>query len=293
MKYSTTRNTLKTLGCLAPLLPATAMALDIDGGDYTPLPAGTNMALLYYQHGESHDAYAHGQGVPGSSHLSQDVGILRMIHFMEVGGFTLDPQFLLPFGHVNGKQSGSDLGSGNGVGDLILANTVWLVNNAASHTYFGVTPMITLPTGSYDKDDALNIGQNRYKYTLQLGLSQQLIDRLTLDAAFDGTHFGDNDHYGSTHSTLAQRTLYQGQVILRYNVLSNLDIRTSYSRQWGGEQFVDGVSQGRPGERKYSIGTAYMLPTKTQLILGWGRDTSIDNGFKTQSQVNLRIAQIF
>jgi len=170
---------------------------------------------------------------------------------------------------------------------------VWLVNNAASHTYFGVTPMITLPTGSYDKDDALNIGQNRYKYTLQLGLSQQLIDRLTLDAAFDGTHFGDNDHYGSTHSTLAQRTLYQGQVILRYNVLSNLDIRTSYSRQWGGEQFVDGVSQGRPGERKYSIGTAYMLPTKTQLILGWGRDTSIDNGFKTQSQVNLRIAQIF
>ncbi|MGI0701082.1 transporter [Pseudomonas aeruginosa] len=57
-------------------------------------------------------------------HLTQDIGILRMIHFMEVGGFIMDPQFLLPFGHVSGKQAGADLGTGNGVGDLILANTV-------------------------------------------------------------------------------------------------------------------------------------------------------------------------
>ncbi|HBN8289751.1 transporter [Pseudomonas aeruginosa] len=284
---------LLLLSSLLPALPTTCLALDIDGGDYTPLPDGTNMALLYYHHGYSHSAYSHGNNVGGGSHLTQDVGILRMIHFMDVAGFTMDPQFLLPFGHVQGKQAGTDLGTGNGLGDLILANTVWLVNDPASRTYFGVTPMITLPTGNYDKDDPLNIGENRHKYTLQLGFSQELIDRLTLDAAFDGTHFGDNDRYGSGKSTLSQRTLYQGQVIFRYDITPNLDIRTSYSRQWGGEQFVDGVSQGRPNQSKYTIGTAYMLPTKTQLILGWGRDTSIDNGFKTSSQINLRIAQVF
>lgn len=36
-----------------------------------------------------------------------------------------------------------------------------------------------------------------------------------------------------------------------------------------------------------------MLPTRTQLIVNWGRDTSIDNGFKTDSQLSLRIAQVF
>lgn len=280
------------LGCLAPMLPATCVALDIDGGDYTPLPDGTNMALLYYHHGYSHSAYSHGSNVGGGTHLTQDIGTLRMIHFMEVGGFIIDPQFLLPFGHIKGKQDDSDLGTGNGMGDLILASTIWLVNNPASGTYLGVTPMVTLPSGDYDKNDALNIGENRHKYILQLGLSQKLIDQLTLDAAFDGTHFGDNDHYAG-NSILKQHTLYQGQVILRYNILSNLDIRTSYSRQFGGEQSVGGVSQGRPGQSKYSIGTAYMLPSKTQLILGWGRDTDIDNGFKTQSQLSLRVAQIF
>lgn len=281
-----------SLGCLAPLLPSTCMALDIDGGDYTPLPDGTNMALLYYHHGYSHNAYSHGRNVGGGTHLTQDTGILRAIHFMDVGGFTIDPQFLLPFGHLEGKQAGADLGTGNGLGDLILASTVWLVNNPASRTYFGVTPMITLPTGDYDKNDALNLGENRHKYTLQMGLSQGLTDKLTVDAAFDGTHFGDNDHYAG-NSMLEQRSLYQGQVILRYDILPNLDVRTSYSRQFGGEQFVDGVSQGRPGESKYSVGAAYMLPSKTQLILGWGRDTSIDNGFKTQNQLSLRIAQVF
>jgi len=281
------------LGSVIPVLPATCLALDIDGGDYTPLPAGTNMALLYYHHSHADNAYAHGRGVGGSTHLSQDIGTLRMIHFMEVGGYIIDPQLLLPFGHIDGKEGGSDLGSANGLGDLILANTVWLVNNPAAGTYFGVTPMITLPSGSYDKDDSLNLGENRHKYTLQLGLSQKITDRLVLDAAFDGTHFGDNDRYGSTRSTLSERALYQGQVIARYNLTPSLDVRTAYSRQWGGEQFVDGVSQGRPGESKYSIGTAYMLPSKTQLILGWGRDTSIDNGFKTQSQLSVRIAQLF
>lgn len=281
------------MGFLAPTLPATCLALDIDGGDYTPLPDGTNMALLYYTHGNSNSAYSHGNDVGGGTHLTRDTGIFRMIHFMEVGGFTIDPQFLLPFGHIDGKQAGADLGTGKGLGDLILANTVWVVNNPASRTYFGVTPMITLPTGNYDKDDPLNIGENRYKYTLQMGLSQGITDKLTLDAAFDGTHFGDNDRYGAAKDTLKQRALYQGQVIARYNLTQSLDIRTSYSRLWGGEQFVEGTSLGRSGESKYSIGAAYMLPSKTQLILNWGRDTSIDNGFKTQSQLNFRIAQIF
>jgi opacity protein-like surface antigen len=279
--------------CLAALTPATCMALDVDGGDYNPLPPGSNMALLYYQHGYSHSAYSHGNNVGGGTHLTQDIGILRMIHFMEVGGFTIDPQFLLPFGHVDGKQAGGDLGTGNGVGDLILANTVWLVNRPSSGTFFGVTPMVTLPTGSYDKDDPLNIDENRHKYTLQLGFSQRLIDNVTLDLVFDGTHFGDNDRYGSTGATLSQRTLYQGQSIVRYNLTPSLDLRASYSHEWGGEQFVDGVSQGRPGINKYTVGAAYMLPTKTQLIIGLGRDTSVDNGFKTQSQLNLRIAQVF
>lgn len=280
-------------GCLALLMPAVCHALDIDGGDYTPLPPGANLALLYYKHVESNDAYSHGGNIGGATRLTQDIGILRMIHFMEVGGLTMDPQFLLPFGNVRGKQAGAELGTGNGTGDLILANTVWLVNNSDTKTYFGVTPMVILPTGSYDKDDPLNIGENRYKYTLQFGVSQELANRLTLDAAFDGTHFGDNDRYGPGKQTLEQRTLYQGQVILRYNLRQDLDIRTSYSKLWGGEQFLDGSSQGRPGQSKYSIGAAYMLPTRTQLIVNWGRDTSIDNGFKTDSQLSLRIAQVF
>jgi hypothetical protein len=138
MRTALETNVNKHLGALLPqfvcaflALGATAAhAVDVDAGDYTAFPDGTNLGMLYAQHADRNRLYANGQRVPGDNGLNSDIGVLRMIHFMKIGGFTVDPQFLLPFGRLEGRgQLGPVLGSRSGLSDLTLAATVWLIEN--------------------------------------------------------------------------------------------------------------------------------------------------------------------
>ncbi|PNQ48931.1 transporter, partial [Vibrio agarivorans] len=83
---------------------ANASAVDVDAGDYTALPAGTNVGLLHYQHAERNiRLYANGHKQPLDAGLNSDMGKLRGVHFMELGGYIVAPQVSLPFGNVRAK----------------------------------------------------------------------------------------------------------------------------------------------------------------------------------------------
>ncbi|HCF6145109.1 transporter [Pseudomonas aeruginosa] len=302
MKMSTERARLQRarhllhsslFGLLAGL-SGNALAMDVDAGDYTALPEGTNLGVLYYQHAERNALYADGHKQPGDNGLDSDIGIVRGVHFTKLGDYIVDPQFLLPFGNVRAQDDLSGLGSDSGTGDLILAATVWLLNDPANRRYFGITPYLWLPTGSYDNDSAINLGENRWKFALQAGYITGLTDRLTLDLVGDVTFFGDNDDYGSASVTQKQDALYQGQAFLRYNFTDRFDVRAGISKIWGGETEVDGVDMDdKPGTSKFNVGTSYFVTPSTQLMVNYGHDLSVDNGFEEDDRINLRILQLF
>ncbi|MDH4653696.1 transporter [Pseudomonas sp. BN606] len=282
-----------SLGLAAGFTPA-AHALDVDAGDYTALPEGTNLGLLYYQHAERNALYANGHKAPIDAGLDSDVGILRGVHFMKLGDYIIDPQFLLPFGNLRAKDDLKGLGSDSGTGDLILASTIWLVNDPAKRRYFGITPFIFAPTGSYDNDQPINLGENRWKFTLQAGYITGLTDKLTLDLVGDVTFFGDNDDYGPDSVTRKQSELYQGQAFLRYNFTERFDIRAGISRTWGGENEVDGIDlNDEPDTSKYNIGASYFITPTTQVLATYGQDLSVENGFEEDNRINLRLLQVF
>lgn len=282
-----------TLALMAGFIPA-AHAVDVEAGDYTALPEGTNLGLLYYQHAERKSLYADGHKAPIDARLDSDIGILRGVHFMKLGDFIIDPQFLLPFGSLRAKDDTKGLGNDSGTGDLILASTIWLLNDPAKRRYFGITPYVYAPTGSYDKDHALNLGENRWKYVLQAGYITGLTEKLTLDLVGDVTFFGNNDDYGLTGATLKQSALYQGQAFLRYNFTERFDVRAGISRLWGGESKVDGERlDDEPDTRKFTVGASYFVTPGTQLMVNYGRDLSVENGFREEDRINLRVLQIF
>ena len=149
------------------LLPTSGMAIDTDADDYVASPPGTNLGLLYYQHVQRDYLFSNGNQVPGNAGLDSDTGILRVVHFLKLGDYVVDPQFILPFGSETGTNDASSLGGVTGLADLILAATTWLVNDDKTNTYLGITPFLFLPTGTYDKTKPLNWGENRWKFTLQ------------------------------------------------------------------------------------------------------------------------------
>lgn len=279
---------------LCSLASNSALAIDVDAGDYTALPDGTNLGLLYYQHVERDALYSKGSRVPIDAGLNSDVGILRGVHFMNVGGFIVDPQFLLPFGQLRAKNDTSFLGDTKGVSDLILAATVWLVNKPESGTYFGITPFLTLPTGQYDNNKALNLGENRTKFTLQAGYITSLTKALSLDLIGDVTLYGRNNNFGATGATLKQDPTFQGQIHLRYNFTPTFDVRVGLSMTATGETKVNGVNQDDRGNTtKFSLGASYFFRPTTQVLATYGRDISVREGFKESNRINVRLLQVF
>jgi hypothetical protein len=285
------------LGSLALSFPASAF--DVDPGDYTALKPGTNLFLAYYQYAERNKLYSHGNQVAGDYKLQSNIGILRYVHFTEIAGYTIDPQILLPFGKLTpAGDSFAPVGSNSGVGDPVLAATLWLVNKPNERTYFGVTPFLFVPIGNYDKDKVLNLGENRWKLVLQAGLIAPLAEKWTVDLLGDTTFHGTNDNYrpngNGPDRKLEQDPSYQFQAHLRHHVSDALTLGVSYSYIAGGKQKVDGASQDNRIKTDYfRLTGSYFVTPKTQVLASIGKDIGVENGFKESGRVNLRLLTVF
>jgi hypothetical protein len=276
------------------LSSGSALAIDVDAGDYTALPPGTNLAMGYYQFATRDALYSNGDKQNINAGLDSQIGILRGVHFTDIGGYTVDPQFFLPIGKLEGKDDTSTLGDTSGIGDLTLAATVWLVNKPESNTYFGITPFVYVPVGSYDRKDSLNLGENRWRYALQAGYITGLTPKISLDLVGDVTFYGENDEVGASKATLKQDPSYQLQGFLRYHMSPQWDLRTGISHTFGGETELNGVNQDdKLATTKMTIGTAWFVTPALQLLANYGRDLSVENGFKEQHRLNLRVLKAF
>lgn len=289
------RQCLKLAALISGVLSAScAAAFDVDAGDYTALPAGTTLAAVYYQHASRDALYAGGHRLAGDNRLDSEIGILRGVHYLKLGDYLIDPQFLLPFGSLEGKGSLSGLGRESGVGDLILASTLWLVNRPDSGTYFGLTPFLQLPTGDYDGKRALNLGENRWRLTLQGGFITPLAEKLLLDVIGDVTVYGKNDDFGPGGAKMTQKPLYQLQTHLRYQLTPSWDLRLGVSQLYGGETEIDNVARhDRQKTTKLTLGSGYFITPKLQVLANYGRDAAVDNGFREENRINLRLLTLF
>jgi hypothetical protein len=279
---------------IAICFSAGAQAIDIDAGDYIAAPPGTSLALLYVQHSTRDAFYSNGNKLTGNNKLDADIGILRGIHYFKLGSFTALSQAILPFGKLEGKGDMSSLGDARGTADLILSNALWFKTGDRTQTNWGVAHYLYVPTGSYDKNQALNLGENRWKWTLATGLAQGLTENLSLDLTADVTFYGNNNQANAANATKSQEMSYQTQAHLRYNITPSLHLFSGYSYEWGGETEIDGVSQNDGQKKsKFSVGTGYWVTPSVQLIAAYGRDIKVENGFKEDARINVRLMKAF
>lgn len=286
---------LAALFSATTFLAGSAHGVTVDAGDYTRLPDGTNLAVLYYQHFAGDQLYSQGHKLSGNARLSADVGILRGVRFVDIGDITVVPQFLLPFGqvHTGGDLAGAS--STNGIGDLIFAPTIHLLKDPTRQRALAITPWLYLPTGNYERNNALNaFGENRWKLDLQVGYITPLAEKWTLDLIGDVVHYGQNDDFGAAGATMKQSLSYQVQAHLRYHLTPGSYLSAMLSQDWGGETRVNGISQNDRQERtKALFSVGHFLTPSVQLLASWGEDLSVRTGVKEDNRLNLRLVKVF
>jgi len=271
-----------------------SFSLDIDAGDYTPLPSGTNLGLLYLQNAERKELYNDGEKISRNSRLTSYVSIIRGVHYTELGGKMVNVQFLLPFANLNSKKDLAYLGNSKGVGDPIIASTLWLNDRVTDPHIYGITQYLFIPIGKYSSNRNLNIGENRWKYTLQGGYIGKINDKLFLDFTADVTFFGENDDLTSKKLTLNQENLYQAQTYFRYKPSNISELYIGYSRLWSGETKIERIRQNdKSNQQKLMVGGSKFISSNTQIMASFGRDIKVNNGLKEDARINLRLLHLF
>lgn len=270
---------------------------DIYPTDYVANKPGDIVTTLYLTESDTDEVYRHGsQILDESSELSLQA--LRLGYTTELWGYTTT--FTAVGFHAKTTMDGSVLESlypksTSGYGDLRLGMTTWLINDPQNMHYFAITPMISLPVGTYDPNLPLNIGENRYKATLNLGY----VDRfwhgdkgeLFAELSPEIAYFGDNDNVRGHR--LEQKPAYALSGYLRYRPIPITGIFAGYQINRGGETSIDGISQDDASNNERWMAGGALFAFGTQIILRYAQDRKTDNGFKAANYTTLRLQWIF
>jgi hypothetical protein len=260
------------------------LAAEVAPGDYEQYPAGATIGVVYYQHATTDSLRVHGREASSDFNLSSDIGILRLLHVYQLSdSVTIDPQFLLPFGHVSSGGDAWAMGNASGTGDLILTAPIKFLLNSARDT-FSVNAYLYVPTGSYDKNDLINLGENRWKVDFQTAYIKHFSDKWAMDLVGDAIWYGNNDDYGPGSDVLMGR----------YMPDPATSLGVGFGQTWGGEVEVDGADlDDAMRTTNFRLTATRFFTPKDQLQLQLGRDLSVENGPREDFRMNLRYARVF
>ncbi|MEA1079923.1 transporter [Marinobacter qingdaonensis] len=274
---------------------AQAAEIATDPGDYTPLPAGVNLGLLYGQYATRDTVYSDGDKVPVDAGLDTTIGLARFVHYMDIGGIIVDPQIIVPFGKVELKETFGPLQptSESGVGDPIVGATAWVLNQPEAQQWVGLSAFVSVPVGQYDEDKGpVNIGENRWKGIFQAAYVKHLSNRVVLDLIAEYSVYGDNDDFlGVTREQDDAQSL---QAHMRYLLPEQSHLALSYYHSFGGETTVGGQEQDdRVNTNRWLATYATFVAPTVQLQVQAGQDIHVENGFEEEARVNLRVLKVF
>ena len=284
------------LGVLLAMGAATrARAQEIEPYEFTPLPAGTNLAIGYYVYGHNTDFnIARGPTIKDSG-LEVNIGVARYVHFIDIAGHPAGFQVIQPFGsesaaHIDGERVGSAFGAQN----IQLSAFIWPYVNTATKTNVNLTGFIYPPTGTYDRRSPINVGDNRWRGDVQLGLTQGITENLAFDASFDVQFYGDNTEYFPGNTRLSQDPTYRAQIWANWRWNPAFTTSLGYEGFFGGSQQLNGFFNGsKTEEQRIRANAALFVTPRIQTMLELNHDVKVVGGFKQDFGTTLRVVYVF
>ncbi|WP_168233212.1 transporter [Pseudomonas veronii] len=280
-------NTLTLSTLLASLAPLVLADVKPDPGDYTALPQGSDVVVLYQQNPRGDKVYSGGKKVADNLDLDLTVGVLRLIHFTEFfnTGLTWDPQIVIPFGY---QKTGATDSKHSGLGDITFGGTVWTIADLAKNEHLGWSVFVTAPTGS-EKNQGFALSSNRWALDFQVGYIKGLTDKITWDV------IAETEFYDEQRSTDAKKDpLLQLHNHLRYNFTPDTYAAVSYRHNWGARETLDHetlATSRSNGTLGFTVAT--MLGKQVQVMGQLMHDTSVREGVKIDNSLQFRLAYFY
>jgi len=165
-----------------------------------------------------------------------------------------------------------------------------------SETYVGVGGFLNIPSGSYNKNSALNLGTNIFSGSVQVAGNKGFGKYFSIDWAGAIQIYGDNTSAALTGGTIRTNPTYSLQTFLNYNPSAGTTIGVGFAGLYGGNETLNrtrnGFKVGPEYERIRLDASKFITPT-IQLLGEVSHDLNAVGGFRNQFEATIRLAKVF
>ena len=284
-------NKLKLLYVIAlAMMSNITFAIDLQPGEIKA-PAGTfNAAQMSYVYVEKGDKYTHGSKTSSTSNIKQNAFLLRLSHAFEINQIPAIVYAASTINHLENRDVPNAANTNsNGIGDTTLVFALWPYVDRAKEEYLGLATYLTLPTGEYDKNSAVNIGSNVYQTAFQAGYQRKLIDNVNWMSALDVVLASDNKQFLGNNK-LEKDPLYNFQTGLQYVFNPTYSASVGYFYTVGGESTLNSIDQGNINKiHRYQL-TGQGIYNFGRLMLQYGSEFANENSYIEDHRLIARYA---
>jgi hypothetical protein len=267
-----------------------SFAIDLQPGEIKA-PVGTfNAAQMSYVYVEKGDKYTHGSKTSSTSNIKQNAFLLRLSHAFEINQIPAIVYAASTINHLENRDIPNAANTNsNGIGDTTLVFALWPYVDRAKEEYLGLATYLTLPTGEYDKNSAVNIGSNVYQTAFQAGYQRKLIDNVNWMSALDVVLASDNKQFLGNNK-LEKDPLYNFQTGLQYVFNPTYSASVGYFYTVGGESTVNSIDQGNINKiHRYQL-TGQGIYNFGRLMLQYGSEFANENSYIEDHRLIARYA---
>jgi hypothetical protein len=203
-----------------------------------------------------------GTEVPGHNELTTASAISHLAYFTHyklLGGY-IGAEFLVPLVDANLDTTFAPPGHEQGVGDLIIAPVMLQWNNLklfGKPFFQRIDPDVVVPTGKYNPDRALNIGNNIVSVNPYYAFTIFPSEKLEFSARLHYLWNSQNDDpYEGLHASSVQPgQAFHGNIAGSYEVSDRLRVGVSgYTLQQFTDDKINGDAIAGSEERVFGIG---------------------------------------
>ena len=289
-----------------------ASAQTIEPNEFLPAPDGTNINLNYFAFGHQ-GAFIdpNGTNVP-DSHTNAYIGVERFVRFQYLFGQPAAFLVAQNFGSIsNPTVGGRNLGTASGASNVNLAASYWPYANFERKDYLVITGFLYPPTGTYNKDQAINFatqyqpnGQYNWTGDLQIGWEHGIGERFSYDVGFDARFFGDTTGPIQPGSgiplsvTTHHNNDYRAQLWLTWAWNPALRTAIGYQGFFGGLDYFSTprtgtVNTSKSFEQQLRGAVTLFLSPRIQTVLEVNGDVARTGGYRQTFGTILRFAYFF
>jgi hypothetical protein len=272
------------LATIALLGITVAKAQDAEPRSYSNTPVGLNFLIAGYLYSDGKLAFDPNLSIADAK-FHANTGLLAYVRSFDFAGQSAKFDVIVPAssfaaqGFVNGLPREREM---SGLGDPRFRVSVNLIGapamsvkdfaNYRQDLIVGVSLQVSAPFGQYDNSKLLNLGNNRWSFKPELGISKA-VGPWTFELAPSVTFFTDNtDFFGG--NTFAQAPFYAVQGHILYTFQSGAWIALDGVYFSGGHTTLNGVKSDNE-QRNTRAGFTVALPINRQNSLKLSASTGI------------------